>query len=155
MKQIPSIIGWLLLAIAFSAYLYGVYYAIFTPFKGEDDKLSIPDPLDTLLTTLSAILLTNLGAVLGIAVSNPNSGLAGKTLLTRSITVPPPLSQREFIQLIAVLIYLLAMVACFIDWAYSSFRVPLRPIVPFVSVTGKTLIGVITAYVAFVLGKQT
>lgn len=152
MKQIPSIIGWILLIIAFTAYLYGIYYAIFTPLKGNDGKFSIPEPLDTLLTTLSAILLTNLGAVLGIAVTNPNSGLAGKTLFVKSI--PPPLTQREFIQLIAVLIYLVALIACFIDWAYSTFRANSLPVAAFIPSAGKTLIGVITAYVAFVLGTK-
>jgi hypothetical protein len=141
MKQIPSIIGWILLIIAFGAYLYGIYFAIFTPVNEADGKLSLPEPLDTLLTTLNAILLTNLGAVLGIAVTNQGSGLAGKMLLTKSITIPPPLNQRELIQLVAVLIYLVALVACFIDWA------------PFIPLAGKTLIGVITAYVAFILGK--
>lgn len=159
-KQIPAIIGWLLLAIAFGIYLYGVYYAIFIPDPVYDNarKLigyTIPEPLATLTTTIGAILLTNLGAVLGISVSQPESALAGKTLISRKIKEePPPLTKRELIQFAAVLIYIVTLLACFITWAHASFRNEddIKPVVPLVEQYGKTLIGVITAYIAFVLG---
>ncbi len=157
-KQIPAIIGWLLLAVAFGLYLFGIYYAIFIPDpviqNGIITGYSIPEPLDTLTTTIGAILLTNLGAVLGIAVSKPGSSLAGKTLIQKGAEVPPPLTKREMIQFAGVLIYIITLAACFIAWAFSSFRseAHIQPVVPLVEQYGKTLIGVITAYIAFVLG---
>ena len=166
MKQLPSIIGWALLVIALGAYCYGIYYAIFTPdeiiTKDPTGKititgLSIPDPLDTLTSTIGAILLTNLGAVLGISITNQTSALAAKTLISRNITqIPPPLSKREMIQLISVLIYIIILVSCFVKWSINTFVKPdnVKLVVPLVQQYGKTLIGVITAYIAFVLGVK-
>ncbi len=66
----------------------------------------------------------------------------------------PPLTKREMIQFAGVLIYIITLAACFIAWAFSSFRseAHIQPVVPLVEQYGKTLIGVITAYIAFVLG---
>ena len=153
MKNPSPLIGWFLLFIAVSLYLFGIYFAIFnaTPQAGGTD-VKLPDVFDTLTASIGAILLTNLGAVLGISVSQPNSGLAGKTLMA-SANVPAPMTQRETIQFIAVLVYLVALVACFIAWAVNSFREKPEPIAALVSQNGKMLIGVISAYVAFVLAK--
>ncbi len=63
MKQIPAIIGWFLIFIAFGLYIYGVYFAIFTPLSEGADKV-LPEPLGLLTTSLGAVFLTNLGAVL-------------------------------------------------------------------------------------------
>jgi|GEM_PF-1685494 len=160
MKKIPVIIGWFLLVIVFVLYLYGIFYAIFMPDEVLNSQkiiigYTIPEPLDTLVSTIGAILLTNLGAVLGISVSQPQSGLAGKTLiLSKSVKIPDPLTKRELIQIVSVMIYILTLIACFVAWGYSTFgsSEDLKPVVPFVQLYGKTLIGVITAYIAFVLG---
>lgn len=161
MKQLPAIIGWTLLTLAFSLYFYGIYYAIFTPDEIVDKVsknvtgLGIPETLDTLTSTIGAMLLTNFGAVLGISISNKDSGLA-KTIIQRNFAVPLPLSQREMIQLFCVVIYLIVLLACFVKWATTAFVSPssIKPVVPLVQQYGKTLIGVVTAYIAFVLGVK-
>ena len=160
MKQLPAIIGWTLLITALGLYLYGIYYAIFTPNEIKDKTgvitgYSIPEPLDTLVSTIGAILLTNLGAVLGISVSQPQSALAGKTLISAK-TVESPMSKRELIQFIAVITYIVTLISCFITWAHYAFGKEPNTIhiVPLIQQYGKTLIGVITAYIAFVLGAN-
>lgn len=155
MKQVPSFIGWFLVSIAFGLYIYGVYCAIFIQLTGKAGAINIPEPLETLTSSLGAIFLTNLGAVLGISVSKPESGLARKILFSKaSDPNPPPLSKREMIQFASVILYLVSLVACFAVWASTSFETDPMKLVPFIAQAGKTLIGVITAYLAFVLGVK-
>jgi len=160
MKNFSSVIGWFLLLIALGLYLYGVSAALFNlnliPQKdatGHITGYDLPEILDTLTATIGAILLTNLGAVLGISVMQPTSGMAAKVLITK-IDLPDPITRREIIQLIAVLVYLVTLVACFVKWALSNFdNDPAKDhVATLVSQNGKMLIGVISAYVAFVLG---
>lgn len=153
MKQVPAIVGWLLLLIAFSLYVYGIYYAIFNA-DCSLEACKIPEPLDTLTSTIGAILLTNLGAVLGISVAQPQSGLAAKTLFVKQINIPPPLTKTEIIQYSAVILYLIVLIACFIKWATVGFSSDPLKVVPLISQNAKTLLGVISAYVAFVLGTK-
>ncbi|MEO6978242.1 MAG: hypothetical protein ABI113_07670, partial [Mucilaginibacter sp.] len=114
MKNLSSIIGWFLLLIALGLYLYGIYFAIFTVPKKDDHVL--PEILDTLTASIGAILLTNLGAVLGISITQPKSGLAAKALMAK-VELPDPMTRREIIQFTAVLVYLVTLVACFVAWA--------------------------------------
>lgn len=160
MKNLSALIGWVLILIGLGIYLYGIYYAIFTPIQvfdmaGNLVQLKIPETLDTLTTTIGAILLTNLGAVLGISLSQPKSALANRTSFSKaSLEISEPMNKREILQYIAVLIYLTVLFACFITWAFYSFQTSgeAKPIVSLVEQYGKTLIGVITAYIAFALG---
>ena len=157
MKNLSSIIGWFLLLIALGLYLYGVFFAIKISLQANIGK-EIPELheiLDTLTATIGAILLTNFGAVLGISVTQPKSGLAGKMLINK-VELPDPMTRREIIQFFAVLVYLITLVACFITWAINSFHADdqAKPVATLVSQNGKMLIGVISAYVAFVLGEN-
>ncbi len=155
-KSLAIIIGWLLLIIAFSIYIYAIYVAIFHPINPNDPvKIHIPDPLNTLANMLGAILSLNLGAVLGISIVKPKSALAAMTLLNRNEALPPdPVTMRDIIQYIAVIIYLLALIACFIKWCTSSFIETPKPVVELVVQNGKELIGVIVGYTAFVIGVR-
>jgi peptidoglycan biosynthesis protein MviN/MurJ (putative lipid II flippase) len=148
-KQIASIAGWLLLFIAFGIYVYGIYFAIFLA-KGP---IKLPEPLDSLVTTISAILLTNFGAVLGIAIAKPASGLAQITLLGIKNSKTEPITEREIMQYVAVLLYLTVLIACFIAWAHKNFTDKPEDISALVVQHGKTLFGAIAAYIAFVLGS--
>jgi hypothetical protein len=162
MKNLTAFIGWLLVAVAACLYIFGIYSAIFQPVPNLDvtGKLigyRIAEPFDTLTSSISAILLTNLGAVLGISITQPQSALANKTLITtNSLTVPPPLTKKDVIQLAAIVIYILALTACFIAWTVLVLQksgAAIKPLVPLVEQHGKTLIGVISAYAAFLLAK--
>ncbi len=156
MKQIPFFIGWLLVLAAFGLYAYGIEQAIYQSLSKlpPGQKPSIPEPLDVMVSSIGAILLTNLGAVLGISVTNPDSGLARKFLLIKAgaAPIPPPLNSREKIQYAGVIIFILALISCFIVWAKKGFSSDAAEIVSVIPQLGKTLIGVVSAYLAFILG---
>ncbi|MEO6723653.1 MAG: hypothetical protein ABIN67_25015 [Ferruginibacter sp.] len=155
-KQLPAIIGWLLLLIVFVVYIYGIQKAIFDPLTRPDKSKYIPEPLDNMVSTIATILLTNFGAVLGLAVAKPSSALARMTLIGNQVEVPDPITKREIIQYAAVIIYVVVLIACFICWATSTFveSGKEKPIVSLIMQHGKQLIGLIIAYLAFVLGVK-
>lgn len=155
--QIASLAGWLLVLFTSLIYLYGVGFAIFNPLD-KDGSAYIPEPLDNIVSTIGAILLTNLGAVLGISVAKPNSAFARFPLLVGQKGIAPdPVSQRETIQYIAVIVYMVVLVACFFKWASVAFVKDGDPkkVVPIVIQNGKNLIGVIAAYAAYILSNKS
>ncbi|RKR82092.1 hypothetical protein BDD43_2259 [Mucilaginibacter gracilis] len=156
MKNLTALIGWLLLFTGLALYLYGIAFAIFFPIEvieaGKPTAVRMPEALETLTTGIGAILLTNLGAVLGISITRPAAALARVALAPQQIPeIPEPMTRRELIQAAAVLIYIISLVACAIAWAAATFKEKPDPIVTLIPQYGKTLIGVITAYLAFVL----
>ena len=64
--------GWILVIIAFALYLFGLADAIVLSFSAPHGRSVawLPVPLDMMVSSLGAILLTNLGAVLGISITN-------------------------------------------------------------------------------------
>lgn len=150
MNKIAPFIGWILLIIVFSVYLFGIYSAV-KLINIHSGKLL--EPLDTLTSSVDAMLLLNLGAVLGISVSKPGSGLAQILLINKPINeISEPIKKREVIQIFSVLIYLIVLVTCFITWAFNCFSDDNEKVSILVMQNGKVLIAVITAYLAFVLG---
>jgi hypothetical protein len=159
MKQIPSIIGWLLIILAFGLYAYGLGYGIYESFqtRAPGTVLSFPEPLDIMISSIGAIFLTNLGAVLGISVTNPASALAARTLpLAKNIQreLIPPMNAREQIQYLTVLVFLAGLISCFIAWACKCFHSEPEKILAIIPQQGKMFLGVVSAYMAFILGKS-
>jgi hypothetical protein len=161
MKMIPSIVGWLMVLLAFGLYVFGLGYAIYHSFNGSaaNGQLSFPEPLDLMLSSLSAIFLTNLGAVLGIAVANPQTALARNVLPQRAKDANPAaddaqMELREKIQYWAMIVFLIGMVACFVAWAFRGFSSAPDKVLSVIPQQAKMLIGVMSAYMAFVLGRK-
>ena len=159
MKQIPSIIGWLLIILAFGLYSYGLGYGIYESFRpiALGKVHSFPEPLDIMVSSIGAIFLTNLGAVLGISVTNPTSALAARTLpLAKNIQreLIPPMNVREQIQYLAVLVFLVGLISCFIAWACKCFHSEPEKILSIIPQQAKMFLGVVSAYTAFILGKS-
>lgn len=157
MKNIPALTGWFLIFLAFGLYVFGIGYAIYKCFPGSGAVGTLPDALDIMISSLGAILLTNLGAVLGISVVNPQSALSRKVLPNslKALKAPEnPMNLREQIQYTAMLVFLVCLTACFICWAVKGFDSKPENIIALVPQLGKTLIGVVTAYLGFILGKQ-
>lgn len=151
MKNLTAVTGWLLLIAGMGAYLYGICKAIWPVYLPGKTEPFYPEMLETITTSIGAILLTNLGAVLGISVTRPNTVMARIRLSPAAIAVPEPASQREKIQIAAVLIYVISLIACSVHWALSTFRATPVAVVSLIPQYGKTLIGVISAYFALVL----
>ena len=153
-------IGWFLIATALAFFLYGVYNAIHISWDKMPgtDNLPVSEGLDAGISSISAILLTNLGAVLGISITNRRSALARSILIRKQEgnerEIIAPVNSREQVQMIGVLIYILSLTACFVTWIHNDFSSDPKQILPFVSQSAKMFIGVITAYLTLVLGVE-
>jgi hypothetical protein len=162
---VVAYIGWLLLIGIFGFYLYGMEEAIRLSWLGDVDKDTYPPALSTAISSIQALLLTNLGVLLGVSVANPTSAVARSMLLQNAVKsgpaaatlAPPtdPLELREKIQLFALGIYIISLIACTIGWAHDDFATDNNKIIDLVSQSGKMLIGVALAYLTAVLRKQT
>ena len=163
-NSIASYVGWLLLFSALGFYVYGMQHAIFLSWPNghissmEQERVKdIPDikfwpELATLLSSIQALLLTNLGIVLGIAITNRNSALAKALLINRKGIVPPnPMALKEQIQIFAVIIYILVLIASLITWIHNDFSSSPKEIVSIISESGKMFFGVMLAYLAALL----
>ena len=74
--------------------------------------------------------------------------------MSAGATVPPPMAIREKLQYVAILVYMTGLLASFVIWAIKDFSTENTNIVDIIVQQGKTLIGVISAYIAFVLGVK-
>lgn len=162
-NSITAYVGWLLLLSAFGFYAFGVGYAINISWsKVPITQAMYPEALSTAISSIQALLLTNLGIVLGISITKPASSLA-KTIMLQSNTgaqkgiigtIPDPLAFREKIQLTAMVVYILSLIACLITWAHDGFSSASTDVLDTISQSGKMFIGVVLAYLTAVLGTQ-
>lgn len=164
-NSIASYAGWLLLIAALGFYIYGIVHAIYLswPYDAQHPRTTAIEfwpELATMLSTMQALLMTNLGVILGISITNRNSNFARAFLLSKSsskgIQSPPPtpFEVKEIIQVVAVIIYILALIACLITWIHNDFKSSPQEIVSVVSESGKMFLGVVVAYVAALLSNQ-
>jgi hypothetical protein len=155
-------IGWLLLISIFGFYLYGIIRAIQLSLCGSVQDY--PIALSTTISSIQALLLTNLGALLGISVTNPQSGIAHALMLKnglrnnatgalQQLAPPDPLVLRDKIQLFALVVYIASLIACTITWIHFKFETDSKKIVDCVSQSGKMFIGVCLAYLTVVFKK--
>ncbi len=157
-NPIVSYVGWLLVAAAAIFYGYGMYEAITLSWSKVTSPTTIdyPEVLSTTIGTMQALLLANLGMVLGISIANPNSALARSLMLNKDVKLlapPPPLDVKDKIQLVALVIYILALIACLITWIVNKFSTDSKDVVSIISESGKMFIGVVLAYLTAVLSK--
>lgn len=156
-KKVVSWVGWLLLFSALAFYGYGIYNAIQQTLAGvsADDY---PEFLSTTIGSIQALLLTNLGFVLGISVANPASRMALAVGLNRpgiaqaGMAPPAPLDLKSQVQLFAIIVYLLSLIACLIAWIIRGFPID-TTVVPLVAESAKMFVGVVLAYLSVVLSK--
>lgn len=158
--KIISYVGWILIAAALGFYIYGISNAVCLSWTGKEISTNAyPAVLASTMGSMQALLLANLGMVLGVSIAKPNSALANSVLLnSRGATEgqqasPPPLEVREKVQLFALVIYLLALIGCLITWIHRGFSEDSKNIVPLIAESGKMFIGVVLAYLTAVLSK--
>jgi hypothetical protein len=160
-NPVVAYVGWLLLFAAISFYCYGIFEAIRlswneTPIKEND----FPAFLATTISSIQALLLTNLGILLGIAIAKPDSDVARQLMLgnihKQRITgeIKDPLEIKEKIQLFSLVIYIISLIACMITWVKNDFSSAYTDIVSLISESGKMFIGVVLAYLTAVLGNR-
>ena len=161
-NSIVSYVGWLLLVAALGFYVYGIYEAIRIswPKIPDIEPGAYPEVLSTTIGSIQALLLANLGVILGISISKPNSGVARAILLNRDAnmevakSLPPPMDIREKIQLFALVLYIITLIACLITWIHNDFSTDSKKIISVIAESGKMFIGVVLVYLTAVLGRQ-
>ena len=154
-------VGWLLLFAAISFYGYGIFEAIMLSWSetpiGEND---FPPFLATTISSMQALLLTNLGILLGISIAKPESGVARQLMLGNNdkhrinAEIKGPLAIREKIQLFSLVIYIISLIACMATWIKDDFSSKPTEVVSLISESGKMFIGVVLAYLTAVLANR-
>jgi len=156
-KLIIAATGWLLLAAALAFYAYGIQQAISLSWGSQEvTDTSYPKVLATMIGAIQALLLTNLGAILGISVAKPNSALSRFVMLgkpTAALEIPAPLDIKEQIQLFALICYFLSLITCMVAWIHEGFSTNPKEVVTTVTESGNMFVGVILAYVTGILSK--
>lgn len=154
-------VGWLLLLTALGFYLYGIGEAIYLTWPKEGMKREYSPVIESVISSIQALLLTNLGVLLGISVANPQSAVAQQLMLNRRsgmdaqiIKPVDPLELRDKIQLFALCLYVLSLISCLITWAVNDFSSETKEVVPVVSASGKMFFGVALAYLTAVLSRS-
>lgn len=154
---IEILIGFLLL-LGCAIYVYGVsiacIYSLDKPLWDESVKVREMDSfLSGAVTTIAAVLSTNLGAILGIATSNTASSLNKLSTWNpiRIFTNPDP----TVFQTTACYIYVLSLVAAGIVWLILGFKEDSKNLVALIPEMTKTLLGVIVGALAISLNTQT
>jgi hypothetical protein len=164
---ITASVGWVLLLGIFGLYAYGLTIAIQLTWTGNISAGKYPEALSTAVNAVQALLLTNLGLLLGISVTKPNSPVARALMLqsatpkqgegdlkaAASVAPPDPLTLRDQIQMAALAIYIIGLIACAITWIHNDFTSDSSKSVDVVTSSGKMLIGVAITYVTAVLKK--
>ncbi len=135
--------------IGLGLFVFGLIMAIIFSIA-EDAREMNPVFLHT-TQSIAAVLATNLGAVLGFAVMDPQSAF-------RVAAQWNPMRwfgklSTAHIQMLATIIYLLGMLSAFIVWVILGFNEEPAEIVPLIPALGSSLLGVIVGSMVVVLGK--
>ena len=152
-SPIVASVGWLLIFSAISFYLYGITDAIILSWcsTAPIPENKYPEAISATISSMQALLLTNLGVLLGISITKSNSAVAKNLMLhikSESI-IADPLTLRETIQLVALCIYIFSLIACLITWIHSNFCT--TNVVAVISESGKMFLGVVLAYLTAIL----
>ena len=160
MKNIVSYIGWLLLAAAFGFYVYGIFEAVRLswPVVPSAEPIKYHDVLSATIGSIQALLLANLGMLLGVSIANPNSNVARSLKLDQRESLinqapPPPMELKDKIQLFALVVYVFSLIICLVTWIVNDFSTDSKDVVSIVSESGKMFIGVVLAYLTAVLRR--
>lgn len=147
-NSLVAYVGWLLLIAAFGFYMYGIGDAIVCTLREDQTKIvAFPEIIAGTLSSIQALLLTNLGIVLGISISRPDSAMARQLIPRSRPAAPlPSMALRDTIRLFGVVLFLLALIACVITWGKAGFVTDSTKVVPLVSESGKMFFGVVLAY---------
>lgn len=160
-NSVVSNVGWLLIVAVLGFYVYGIYEAVRISWPKEDDIAvgAFHEVLSTTVGTIQAMLLANLGVILGISIAKPNSAIARQVMLNPGVKTtpqspPPPMDLREKIQLFALVIYVLSLITCLITWIVNNFSSDPTKIISLIPESGKMFIGVVLAYLTAVLNNN-
>ncbi len=150
-KPIKYLLG-LFIFIGCAIYIYGIVLACLESWPEHQPPYQIPVFLSTTVTSIAALLATNLGAVLGITITKSDS-LFGETKTWNPLTVFREPEPTNF-QATACYIYAISLIACGVVWACRGFEPDPAKIVPLIPEMTKSLLGVIIGVLAMSLNIQ-
>jgi len=151
MNPFVNILIGFLFSVGCLAYLYGIYKACAISLQ-KNPVLSDMSPfLSSIVTSIGAVLATNLGAVLGFTISDPNSALAEAARNPFSVFSNPTPSNE---QVMACFLYVLTLFAVSVVWGIKKFTDDPLQVVPTVPQLTKTFLGVIVGVFAIILVKK-
>lgn len=139
----------LLISLACISFIYGIYKACKISLEKEPDLTLMPAFLSNLVTSIAAILATNLGAVIGITVINDNSEF--RNLSTWNLTNLFSENAPSAWQALACFIYILGLLAAAIVWAIKNFTSDEKKVVSLIPELTKSLVGVVVGVLAISL----
>ncbi|QIL40572.1 hypothetical protein G7074_15640 [Pedobacter sp. HDW13] len=141
-----------LLSIGVAAYLYGVWIACSISWAPRDTPVSINSFLSSVVSSIAAVLATNLGAVLGISITKPQSPF-GKLKNWTSFSLLANDGATIF-QIIACFVYVLSLLAAAIVWVHTGFETESTKIISLIPEMTKSLVGVIIGVMAISLNVK-
>lgn len=134
-----------IISIGFALYIFGIAKACIMSI-GDSGDVEFNQVLSGAVTSIAAVLSTNLGAVLGISVSNPKSEFRKlSTWNPSSIFVN---SDPTTFQTIGCYVYIISLLVAAIVWAYKDFTTDPKDIVPLIPELAKSLLGIIVGVLA-------
>ena len=149
MSQPVKLLIGILVFIGFIFYFYGVWQACAISLEeikpGKTPRV-MPEFLASVVTAIGAVLATNVGAVLGIAITQS----ASKYRLSKSWNPANFFSQTETMQTVACYVYIICLFGAAIVWGKENFRTDVVTIIPEMA---KTLLGIIVGCLAISLNK--
>jgi hypothetical protein len=126
-------------------YLYGIGKASYYSIKNTPDKM--PVFLINTLTSISAILTGNLGAVLGLTITE-DTEFYGQGLIAWKL---PPI---EAMQMYCAYFYFACLIIVFIVWAIKNFTEDTLKVVKIIPSLNYTLFGIVGGVIAIAVGAQ-
>ncbi|HEY0652696.1 MAG TPA: hypothetical protein VGD65_06190 [Chryseosolibacter sp.] len=154
-EKVVTSVGWLLLFAVLGFYVYGVTEAIRQTILANSQRPVVyPEFLSTTVGSIQALLLTNLGILLGISVTAPQSGIAQSMRLTSDSSEGGPTPALDFqnkVQLFALLVFVFSLIACTVTWIAKGFDTDTTHQVPLIVECAKMFIGVSLAYLTLML----
>lgn len=151
-KPISYLLGFLIF-VGCGAFVYGIALACIVSWPTDSTNYEIAAFLSSTVTSIGAVLSTNLGAVLGITVTNTGSRFSDTREWNpiRFFSNPSP----TIIQIMACYVYILALIVASVVWAHRDFTVEANKIAPLIPELTKSLLGVIVGVLAISLNKNS
>lgn len=139
-----------LISIGCIAYMYGIFRACYVswPKPQTGYEYVIPAFLSTTVTSISAVLSTNFGAVMGLTLKADVRFSQASLWNPLNIVTNP--SATSF-QIVACYVYILSLLGTAVVWAHRDFEAENGKIVPLVADLTKTLVGIIVGALAIAL----
>jgi hypothetical protein len=142
----------ILIALGCVTFAYGVIKACMISLEKAPDLSLMPLFLASAVTSIAAVLATNLGAVLGIAIANPQSLYRQSSTWNplKVFSKPDPTTW----QTLACYVYIIGLLSAAVVWGIKNFTTDSNQIVALIPEMTKSLLGVIVGALAVSLNTN-